>query len=44
MWIINKFLDVVGSFFFSIPDEVTNYENAGEDVRPWRIRENKDDE
>lgn len=22
----------------------TNYEDAGEDVRPWRIRESKDDE
>ena len=44
MWIINKFLDLIGSFFISIPDDIINYDTAGEDVRPWRIRESKDDE
>ena len=33
----------VGRIFYPAYYDI-NYEDAGEDVRPWRIRESKDDD
>ena len=38
-WIGNLVGRIVYPAYYDI-----NYEDAGEDVRPWRIRESKDDE
>ena len=41
-WLLNLIKKVIGGTNPAYHD--INYENAGEDVRPWRIRESKDDE
>ena len=42
-WLLDVISNFVGRVFYPAYYDI-NYEDAGEDVRPWRIRESKDDD